>query len=246
MATTLTIGLPEDAILSQVYDPNGNPTHVNLTLNTTDIAFMARFLLNGIPEGQKSGISLELKEKIANAAGLKYVYRLPSILRIFAIGMACGIALKALADNADQRQSIAKAVTTGGKTIGFPIAISPLFGKAANYIQGSPYIASSVMATSALLTSQAPNEVASLVSYTLEGGLSLAKASANVVLSGCKKAASLAKDYINFCRQNPKTGTVITASLALGLAMWIKPTEVENLYAKALKISKSPLSSLKT
>jgi hypothetical protein len=246
MSSTLTVGLPEDAILSQVYDNNGNPSHVNLTVPKTDIPFLVRFLLGGITEAEKTQIPLDQKEKIANAAGLKYVYRLPSIVRTLMIGVACGITIKALADNKEQRNSIARAVIKAGENIGFPIAIPAIFSRAANAIQASPYIASSAMAASAWITSQVPNEVASLVSYTLEGGLSFAKASANVLVSGYKKGTSLVKDYANFWRKNPKTGTVITASLSLGVAMWIKPSEVQNLYDKALKISMSSFSYFRT
>lgn len=198
MTTTLSLDLPDDAIVAQMYDPATNLTNYKLTVAKTDIPFLVKFLLNGIPKAEKEEISLSKKEEVAKAAGLKYVYRLPSIMRTLMVGAACGIALKTLSQ--------------GNWT-------SPLLHKSLkatlNCVSVHPYLTAISLTGASLLTTQASDETAKFISTVLEGSLSLGK----VLRSGCVKAVALSNRYINFWYNSPKTALAMHGSVGLGLAL---------------------------
>lgn len=236
MSTTLTLNLPDDAIVSQVYDPLTNFTHYNLTIPKTDIPFLVRFLLNGIPSQEKEQTPLKNKEIIARAAGLKYVYRLPSIMRTLMIGTACGIALKTLAENNNPKNILDLAAhSQGPATFGIKFS-SKLCARAIDCINLHPYISALSMTGASLITTQASNETAYAISYILEGAISLGKSGVKTIESGCVKTAALVKRYGNFCRNQPKTGAAVTSLIPLGIALWIKSADIKNMYGEALKI----------
>ncbi len=100
METTFTLDLPDSAIVSEKYDSETNSANLVLTVGTKDIPFLAKSLLEGIPQQQKDTSSIEIKLAIAKASGFRFIYRLPSLFRAWSIGVATGVVLKEISKNA--------------------------------------------------------------------------------------------------------------------------------------------------
>jgi hypothetical protein len=234
MSITTTVDLPPDAIISQATNPSTNIGYWKLTITNTNLPYLIGYLLNGVSDSVKDETPLEQKENIARAAGLKYVYRLPSIARTLMIGTACGIALKTMSDNVDAKAVLSQTLSNTGKAAAFSIKLCE---KTIDCINLHPYLTSLSLAGTSLLTTQASNETARGVSYVLEETLKLGKMGVKAIESGFIHAAAMTNRYVNFCRNHPKTGFAITASIPAGIALWIKSADVKNMFTEAQKVS---------
>lgn len=236
MTTTLTINLPDDAIVSDYIDLQSNLNYLKLTISKTDIPCLAKFLLNGMRRKEKEQLSLEQKEGLAKAAGLKYVYRLPSIMRTLMLGAACGIAIKTFA---------AQNISLPTKETNLLIKQTVIALKMTlDGVNTYPYTAALALAGTSLATNFVSNESSYFVSSALEGTLSIAKGTVNAVRSGMNKVRTISQGYLQFCLTNPKTGIVLTASLPLGSVVWFKSAEINNLCKIAYAIGANLTASL--
>lgn len=212
MTTTVTLNLPDDAIVSEAIDPQSNTSYLNLTISQSHIPFLVKFLLNGMTQNGKNQLSMEQKEALANAIGLKNIYRFPSLLRTLALGAASGIALKTFAS-----QMIQIPVTGSNPVLAHA-------GVAANLVvegvRTYPYTAA----------------------ISLAGVSMASKLTVKSVVSSMQKTASAAKKCFQFCIDNPKTTIALTASVPLSVVVWLKTAEIKDVCKIAYSMIASAIS----
>jgi hypothetical protein len=212
---TLTINLdPSDVTITTFVDPVYGPQYT-LTLEKSKAAFFANFLLNGLTPADQARIPLGIKQNIVQGTGLKYVFRLPSITRSLLIGAAAGIALKTFSDHSLPSY--------------FSKNSPKLLQMGIEKIQCHPYISSLAIAGSATISTLVSQEVAQLVSDTLEGIKASATKTATIGLNGLKAI----KD---FCCDHPKTSAAI-GTIGGAIASYHSIPSVQNNVASMVKFA---------
>ncbi len=163
---------PEDVLITQYIEPQTGGTMYAFNMEKSKAAILCKFILGKFSEEDRSNIPMNIKQDIVKLTGLKYVFTLPSVLRTLTTGAALGIALKALSKEKAPEYLVEKMGT---------LLTTPL-----EYIHLNPYLAASALGAASMATTLVSQEIASFVSNTLEGILSLAQKTTTTALSYTK------------------------------------------------------------